>query len=167
MSLEEIKTGEGAQDGRPKNVPAEAGAVPPKEARVGSSVFETSTEVPAPSSPDTIPQISDSPAEPLFSGEAKLIISPPVRMDTVLKLYNYLQTLPDVKLVYTSGAKDAEVAITISIDKPTSITKLLSKIDGVTIVPENGISRILGGSTRPLFERKKSPAREIKLVFKE
>ncbi len=159
-------TGNGA-GGNPEINPAPEGGKPSLK-KEETAESEANVEGSAENDSDAIGNTQEviSPDEPLFSGEAKLVISQPVRMDTLLKLYNYLQTLPDIKLVYTSGAKDTEVAIMISVDKPTSISKLLSGM-GVTLATEGAVGQAPGEEMRPIFERKRNPVKEIRLVAKE
>ncbi|MFC1953049.1 hypothetical protein ACFLWR_02840 [Chloroflexota bacterium] len=73
--------------------------------------------------------------EALYTGEVALGITVPVNPVAVSKLYNYLQTVPDLKVLYTRGSWDRGTTITVSLDKPLPIIRLISNIPGVVLSP--------------------------------
>jgi membrane protein involved in colicin uptake len=93
--------------------------------RQGKSIKETSR-------PASI--ILDSKA--IYNGEVELFIPVPVELKMVSKLYNYLQTIPELKVLHTRGSWDKGTAITVVLDKPMPLISILLKIPGVEVTPE-------------------------------
>jgi hypothetical protein len=72
----------------------------------------------------------------LYTGEVEISIDKPVDPKMVSKLYNYLQTTPEIKFVRTSGSWERGTTIAVSLDKPVSLISVLSsKIPEANIVP--------------------------------
>jgi len=73
----------------------------------------------------------------LYTGEVELAIAKPVDPSMVSKLYNYLQTTPEIKFARTSGSWDRGTTITVVLDKPIPLISVLSsKIPGIEVTPE-------------------------------
>ena len=51
----------------------------------------------------------------------------------VSKLYNYLQTTPDLKILYTKGSWDRGTTIMISLEKPLPLVGMISNIPGIRV----------------------------------
>ena len=71
-----------------------------------------------------------------YSGEVDLIIAAPVELRAVSKLYNYLQTIPELRILYTRGTWDQGTTITVVLDKPMPLIGLISETPGVEVTPE-------------------------------
>jgi hypothetical protein len=92
----------------------------------------------------------------LYSGDIEMSVEVPVNLVAVSKLYNYLQSTPDLKVLYTKGSWDKATTIMISIDKPMPIIDMISKIPGikVTAMTSHSDSEIKGASASLLGTRK-------------
>ena len=62
----------------------------------------------------------------LYTGEIELIIASPVDPKVMAKLFAYLQTTPEVKLVHSTGSLERGTTITVALDKPVPIISALS-----------------------------------------
>lgn len=104
------------------------------------AVMQPSQEQPAADEP----AVAEEPAKPLptldtkalFSGGVELAISVPVDPVAVSKLYNQLQSTPDIKILYTRGSWDRGTTITVSLDKPLPLIGIISDISGIKISPD-------------------------------
>ena len=96
----------------------------------------------------------------LYTGEVELAIAKPLNPKMVSKLYNYLQTTPEIKFAHTSGSWARGTTITVVLDKPIPLISVLSsKIPEAEITPERpGEDGFVGG---------KRGLRRIKLALKE
>ncbi len=74
----------------------------------------------------TEPSLPEQDSHPLYTGEVELAITKPVDPKMVSKLYNYLQTTPEIKLVHTSGSWDRGTTITVVLDKPIPLISVIS-----------------------------------------
>lgn len=73
----------------------------------------------------------------LYTGEVDLSIGVPVEPTMVSKLYNYLQTKPEIKFVRTTGSWNKGSTITVVLDKPISlISELASRLPEADVLPE-------------------------------
>ncbi|MBN1643528.1 MAG: hypothetical protein JW856_01720 [Dehalococcoidales bacterium] len=79
------------------------------------------------------PQREDVPT--LYAGEVELMIAPPVNVKMVSSLYNGLNTIPEIRVLHTRGTIARGTVITIVLDKPVPLIKLLS-----TRLPDTGIT---------------------------
>ena len=96
----------------------------------------------------------------LYTGEVELVIAKPVDPKMMSKLYNYLQTAPELKVVHTSGSWDRGTTIRVVLDKPlTLISMISSQIPEVEATPE------LPG--KDAFVKGGEAVRRIKLALKE
>lgn len=75
---------------------------------------------------ETEPGLPEQNSHPLYTGEVELTITKPVDPKMVSKLYNYLQTTPEIKLVHTTGSWDRGTTITIVLDKPIPLISVIS-----------------------------------------
>ncbi|MFH0768783.1 MAG: hypothetical protein V1932_04355 [Chloroflexota bacterium] len=102
-----------------------------------------------------------------YSGEVDLIIAAPVELTMVSKFYNYLQTIPELKVLYTRGSWDQGTTITVVPDKPMPLVSIISRAPdvGVTLEPiEGGVLR--GGKSSVLSGGDKKGTRKIRVVLK-
>ncbi len=71
-----------------------------------------------------------------FSGELELDIAVPVDLNVLSKLYDYLQSVRELRVVHTRGSWDRGTTITVVIEKPIPLISMILKIPDVTITPE-------------------------------
>lgn len=96
----------------------------------------------------------------LYTGEVDITVDRPVDPSMVAKLYNYLQTTPEIKFVRTSGSWDRGTTIVVSLDKPIALVDVLSsKVPEAEVVPES--------LARDGFIRGKKGVRGIRLSLKK
>ena len=104
----------------------------------------------------------------LYAGEVELAIAMPVDLVTVSKLYNHLQTMPELRILRTTGSWDQGTTITVVLDKPIPLISIISKIPGVEVTPElpSEDSLAKATSSSPLGARKRGVKR-IKITLRE
>ncbi len=89
----------------------------------------------SPEQPRTV--LSKQDTQSLYTGEVELTITKPVDPKMVARLYNYLQTTPEIKFVRTSGSWERGTTIIVALDKPIALISVLSsKIPEADVVPE-------------------------------
>ncbi|MCH8864399.1 MAG: hypothetical protein IIB13_03405 [Chloroflexi bacterium] len=111
----------------------------------------------APEEPSTV--LSKQDTQSLYTGEVELSVTKPVDPKMVARLYNYLQTTPEIKFVRTSGSWERGTTITVALDKPIALISVLSsKIPEAEVVPER--------PERDGFVSGKKGVRSIKLSLK-
>jgi len=113
-------------------------------------------------------QLKPGDSQTLYTGEVELAIAIPVELKMVSKLYNYLQTIPDVKTLRTTGSWDRGTTITVVADKPTPLISIISEIPGVEViseVPQQDSSAKRASSSR--LRAGEQEAKRIKLTLKE
>ena len=113
-------------------------------------------------------QLKPGDSQTLYTGEVELAIAIPVELKTVSKLYNYLQTIPDIKILRTTGSWDRGTTITVVADKPIPLISTISEIPGVEVIAEvpQQDSLVKGTSSSRLRAGGKG-AKGIKLTLKE
>ncbi|MFC2052299.1 hypothetical protein ACFLT4_06190 [Chloroflexota bacterium] len=106
--------------------------------------------------------------EALYTGEVELTIASQAELQLVSRLYNNLQTIPELKILYTKGSWDKGTTIAVVLEKPVSLISILSEIPGVALTPE------LLKNDAPVTRKSGSPLRggereikRIKLILKE
>lgn len=106
------------------------------------------------------PSLSKEVRQSLYTGEVELAVGVPVAPSMMAKLYNYLQTTPEIKFVRTSGSWNRGSAITIVLDKPISLISVISsKIPEAEVTPEKpGVDG---------FVRGRKGARRINITLKK
>ena len=126
--------------GEQKEEPAQ----PPEEAAVSEPVEATEEETLEQRSPkerrgkeETEPSLPKPDSHSLYTGEVELAVAKPVDPNIVSKLYNYLQTTPEIKFARTSGSWDRGTTITVVLDKPIPLISVISsKIPEAEVAPE-------------------------------
>ncbi|MFC1932526.1 hypothetical protein ACFLXU_02705 [Chloroflexota bacterium] len=114
---------------------------------------------------DSTPLKLDSQA--LYAGEVELIIAVPVEPVAVSKLYNHLQTIPEMKILYTRGSWDRGTTITVTIDKPIPLISTISKVPDVKVVPESAPKDdLVKGISNSILGAKRKGLQKIKLTLK-
>ena len=113
-------------------------------------------------------QLKPGDNQTLYVGEVELAIGIPVELKMVSKFYNYLQTIPDIKILRTTGSWDRGTTITVVADKPIPLISEISEIPDVEVIPElpQEDSAVKGRSSLRLRAGGKG-AKRIKLTLKE
>jgi len=103
-----------------------------------------------------------------YTGEVDLVIPSPAELKLVSRLYNYLQTIPELRILYTRGTWDQGTAITVALHKPMPLIRLISETPGVEVTPSLLEKDALEKekSSLPLRAGRKAVKR-IKLILKE
>jgi len=113
-------------------------------------------------------QLKPGDSQTLYTGEVELAIAIPVELKMVSKLYNYLQTIPDIKILRTTGSWDRGTTITVVADKPIPLISTISKIPDVEVIAE--LSQQDSSVKRASSSRQRAGGKEvprIKLTLKE
>ena len=104
----------------------------------------------------------------LYSGDVEMSVEVPVNLVAVSKLYNYLQSTPDLKVLYTKGSWDKATTIMISIEKPLPIIDMISRIPGINVVAKTSHSESeIKGASASLLGTKKDEIKKISLNLTE
>jgi hypothetical protein len=169
------------QEEAPASEPAEEKTEQPaqlQEEATASEPAEEITEQPLRQHPpEEIPareeasstQLRPGDSQTLYAGEIELAIAIPVELKMVSKLYNYLQTIPDIKILRTTGSWDRGTTITVVADKPTPLISLISEIPDVEVIPElpQEDSSVKGRASLRLRGGGKGVKTRIELTLKE
>lgn len=76
-------------------------------------------------------------SQSLYTGEVEINVEVPIEPVIVAKLYNYLQTTPEIKFVRTAGSWNKGSTITIMLEKPIPLlATLVAKLPEANILPE-------------------------------
>jgi cell division septum initiation protein DivIVA len=147
-----------------------------EKAPVSESVEETTEEPLGQHPPEEIPsreetkstRLKPADRQTLYVGEVELAIAIPVELKMVSKFYNYLQTIPDIKILRTTGSWDRGTTITVVADKPIPLISKISEVPDVEVIAElpqkdssekgKSSSRLRGGG---------KGVKRIKLTLKE
>jgi len=148
-----------------------------EEATVSEPVEETTEELLEQPPLEEIPgreetgstQLKPGDNQTLYVGEVELAIGIPVELKMVSKFYNYLQTIPDIKILRTTGSWDKGTTITVVADKPTPLISEISEVPDVKVIPElsQNDSSEKGTSSSRLRGGGKGITTRIKLTLKE
>ncbi len=107
-------------------------------------------------------------SQALYTGEVELVVASSVELKLVSRFYNYLQTVPDLRILYTRGSWDQGTTITVVLEKPIPLINIILETPGVEVTPEplerGGLAG--GKSSSPLRGGEKR-AGGIKLNLKE
>ena len=106
--------------------------------------------------------------EALYTGEVELVIAPPVELKLVSKLYNYLQTVAELRILYTRGSWDRGTTIMVVLDKPLPLIGVLAATPEVEVIPELlERDEMSAGKAGPLLRGGEKRNRGIKLSLEE
>jgi len=147
----------------PVQLQEEATIAEPPEAAVEERLPE---ERPSRVEAEPAPVKLDSQA--LYAGQVDLVIPSPVELKLVSRFYNYLHTIPELRILYTRGSWDRDTTITVVLDKPIPLISVILKTPGVEVTPELLEKDVLA-KERPslLLKGEKRAAKRIKLILKE
>lgn len=130
LSREEEPKEEGVKEA----VQAQAEAAP-EEAVVAGPAAERHREEKAVTE-EPRPEWSAEAREGMYRGEIELAVSAPVELKLITNLYNYLQTVPELRILYTRGSWDQGTTITVVLEKPMPLISILSQAPGFEVIPE-------------------------------
>jgi hypothetical protein len=112
--------------------------------------------------------LGDMDRQALYSGEVELIIASQVELNLVSVLYNYLQTVPELRVLHTRGSWDQGTSITIVLKNAMPLIDILLKTPDVDVFPELlGKDVISTGKVGSLFGGTKKEVLKIRLTLKE
>ncbi|MFC1939662.1 hypothetical protein ACFLXO_03125 [Chloroflexota bacterium] len=107
-------------------------------------------------------------SQALYAGEVELTIASQAELHLVSRLYSHLQTIPELKILYTKGSWDKGTAIAVVLEKPLPLIGLLSEVPGVAVTPELlEKDTLMKGKSGPLPREGGKEAKRIKLILKE
>ncbi|MFC1937478.1 hypothetical protein ACFLWY_02825 [Chloroflexota bacterium] len=69
-----------------------------------------------------------------YVGQVDLVITP-ASLSQITKFFNYLQTIPDLRVLYIVGSWDEATTMTLAVDQPMALMDILSKSPGVEVGP--------------------------------
>ncbi|MFH1382829.1 MAG: hypothetical protein ABIH70_08060 [Chloroflexota bacterium] len=111
---------------------------PPQKAAIPAEVVETTAEE-LPSEQESAAELeaslSSMDGEALYNSEVELVI-PPVALELVSSFYNYLQTIPELRILYTRGSWDQGTTIAIVPEKPMPLIGIITKASKVVAIPQ-------------------------------
>ncbi|MDP3879735.1 MAG: hypothetical protein Q8Q07_05450 [Dehalococcoidales bacterium] len=105
----------------------------------------------------------------LYSGEVELIIAPSTELRLVSRLYNSLQTVPELRILYTRGSWDQGTTITIVLEKPIPLLDTFLRATDIEITPEPLAEGVAApGKSSSLFRGEaRGVKKKIKLSLKD
>ncbi|MBI2329252.1 MAG: hypothetical protein HYU85_06425 [Chloroflexi bacterium] len=105
--------------------------------------------------------------EELYTGEIELIIVSPVELKLVSRLYNYLQTVPELRILYTRGSWDQGTTIIVVLDNPLPLLQVLAKTPDVQVIPELLEKEGVAAGKSSSLLRGGQGAKKMNLILKE
>ncbi|MBI3931337.1 MAG: hypothetical protein HY325_04875 [Chloroflexi bacterium] len=105
--------------------------------------------------------------EALYTGEIELIIVSPVELKLVSRLYNYLQTVPELRILYTRGSWDQGTTIIVVLDNPLPLLQVLAKTPDVQVIPELLEKEGVAAGKSSSLLRGGQGAKKMNLILKE
>ena len=107
-------------------------------------------------------------SETIYTGEVELAIAIPVELKMVTKLYNFLQTIPEIKILHTRGSWDRGTTITVVLDNPIPLISIVSKVPDVEVTAELvEKDSVAKGASSSLRRAGKKGVNRIKLTLTE
>jgi len=81
--------------------------------------------------------VTKAESQSVYTGEVELNVEVPIEPTMVAKLYNYLQTTPEIKFIRTAGSWNKGSTITVVLDKPIPLVSVLvTKLPEAEVLPE-------------------------------
>lgn len=115
------------------------------------------------------PTLLEVDSQELYTGEVKLVVLPPVDLKLVSQLYNYLQTVPELKVLYTRGSWDLGTTIVVAIEKPVALIKTITRIPDMVVtaglLQEKDAATM--GKVTSLLRRGDKGGKRLGLILKE
>ena len=104
----------------------------------------------------------------LYAGEVELAVAMPVNLKMISKLYDHLQTIPELRILHTGGSWDQGTTITVVLEKQIPLISLMSKLPGVEATPElSQNDSPAKGIPSSLLRAKKGKVKRIKVTLNE
>jgi len=152
---------------QPTQLQEEAVVSEPPEAAVKELLEERLPEE-RPSREEAEPAPVKLDSQALYTGKVDLVIPSPAELKLVSRFYNYLQTIPELRILYTRGSWDQGTSITVVLEKPMPLISLISETPGVEVTPELLEKDDLAtGKSSSLLRGEKKGVTGIKLTLKE
>lgn len=107
-------------------------------------------------------------SQALYAGEVEVEIATPVDPKMVYKLYDYLQTIPELKILHSRGSWDQGTVIAVVLEKPIPLVSLLSEMAGAEVtqsLPQK--DSLVEGISSSLLGTKRKGTKRIRLTLKE
>ncbi len=79
-----------------------------------------------PDDEETEADLSQSNSQTIYTGDLDLVLDAPVDLYLVSQLYDSLQTIPQLRILHTSGSFKHGARITITLEKPMPLLSMLS-----------------------------------------
>ncbi|MEK7354181.1 MAG: hypothetical protein AABZ77_06725, partial [Chloroflexota bacterium] len=101
--------------------------------------------------------------------EVELVIMPPADLKLVSRLYNYLQAITDLKVLYTRGSWDQGTTIAVVLEKPVALIKVLTSTKDLVVTvgllaeQEGGTP----GKALSLFKRQNKGSKRLGVTLRE
>lgn len=106
-------------------------------------------------------------AETMYTGQVELIVSP-AKLNMLTQLYDYLQTISELRTLYVVGSWKNGTTIGVLLERPIALASVLLKLPGAEVEPEipqkDGPVKGMLGS---LLREKSSVVRRIKVSLNE
>ncbi len=103
----------------------------------------------------------------MYAEDIEIAIAVPVDPVAVSKLYNSLQTTPEIKILYTRGSWDRGTVITVTLEKPLPLLDIISNIPGMEVTPiETPEKDTIKGAPSALLGGDKKETKRIDLKLK-
>lgn len=148
--------------------PVESQALEPPTEEAQTEAEETAAETPIQekevSAPEKEGPDADNVPDPrLSSGETEIVITPPIRAARITEIYGHLQSMPDLKILRTSGSWDHGTVVTVTLNRPIPLVEMLR-----SGIPQAVIRREAprGGALRDRAERGRTTERVI-ITFRD
>lgn len=113
------------------------------------------------------PALLEVDSQELYTGEVELVIMPPSDLKLVSRLYNYLQAITDVKVLYTRGSWDQGTTIAVILEKPVALVKTITSIQGLVVTVGLLAESVTAGKAISLFKRQNKGSKRLGLILKE
>ncbi len=145
-----------------------------KESEISEEAMEAQTETNAHQDGGTAaaPGETATPAteqidQTLYTGEVELAIESSLSLKQVTRLYNRLQTIPELRVLSTVGSAGG-IYITVVLDQPVPlISAIVSKVPELSAVPEPPSARSLESKGYlPMLGKRKGVVTRINLTLK-
>ncbi|MFC2056279.1 hypothetical protein ACFLTO_01770 [Chloroflexota bacterium] len=150
-------------------------AVPEPEEAITEPAEAIAEELPELNPPEETPGKEEPVSAPikldrqaLYNGEVELTITVPINPVAMSRLYNHLQTTPEIKILYTSGSWDRGTTIAVTLDKPLPLIDVISKIPGIDVtLGSSQTNNLAKGTSGTLRGTERKEVTRIDLTLKE
>ena len=132
-------------------------------------LLEQHFSVDGPVGEETEPNLLKQTSQSTYTGEVELALDVPVDLKIVSRLYNGLQTIPELRILSTRGSVKRGIVITVTLDRPLPlISVILSKIPGLKAIPESSEEdKLIGEKLSSLSTGRRKGVKRVKLASRE